>query len=690
MGPSLTSTTNNVGILISTEADTAGTDQIDESLSATDDSLQGLGDSAIEVSEKVNGAMDDMSDVSKASSDEIVSSNTMVADSYKVVADAAAESAATQDESAAGSDFAKGAAGSVGLAGALSNPYVVAGAAIAGAVVIAVKSAANFQSALTVLYNTAGETANYKQLSSAILEVSDATGASSKQLASALYYISSAGYNTLSGVQILKAATEAAMEEGSNVTTVADALTTVMHDYGASASQATSYTNQLLTAVSLGKTTLQDFASALPTVLQVANNAGLSFSQVAGALATITENGTHANEAADQLRSLIEGLITPTATARAELEDFGINTTELAQNLGQEGLAGTLDQVMTAIGQNTQGGLVLLNTMQSSRIAAGTLNQELAAMSPTMRNLANEFMSGTMNMSDFRKAVPTNLEGLASEFEQTYKAANSFNVALTSGSTPAAQTFTATLKTLFPNINATQAVLALTGQNAGTAAANVDKVASSASGASSQVQGWSKYQSTINAQLDELKAKADTAAIKLGTALTPAITELIKILSGALGVFTAVTGAIVDFYEKHKDIEKVSKDIVMWMDPATTAFMAFSTVLKTATKGIDDIGGAVNSLKNLPGNLLHDIHIPGFATGVTNSAGGVATVGENGPETVILPTGSSVKTNAQSTSANAPNGTGVLINQTNYNYSQFDLTAANKELGFMLANASPA
>jgi hypothetical protein len=66
----------------------------------------------------------------------------------------------------------------------------------------------------------------------------------------------------------------------------------------------------------------------------------------------------------------------------------------------------------------------------------------------------------------------------------------------------------------------------------------------------------------------------------------------------------------------------------------------------------DDIAKAVGSTGvNLVKDIGHDLHIPGFAGGVTNFGGGMAMVGENGPELVMLPTGSSVLPNTQTNAA---------------------------------------
>lgn len=58
------------------------------------------------------------------------------------------------------------------------------------------------------------------------------------------------------------------------------------------------------------------------------------------------------------------------------------------------------------------------------------------------------------------------------------------------------------------------------------------------------------------------------------------------------------------------------------------------------------VSGWLNPLTQLP-TALHALHVPGFATGVTNFGGGMALVGEAGPELVTLPKGSNVTPNSQ-------------------------------------------
>lgn len=104
-------------------------------------------------------------------------------------------------------------------------------------------------------------------------------------------------------------------------------------------------------------------------------------------------------------------------------------------------------------------------------------------------------------------------------------------------------------------------------------------------------------------------------------------------------------------------------------------------------------GGMVAALlqgKGLPGlddfkNVARRLKIPGFATGTSFAPGGLAVVGERGPELIDLPRGSQVYTNQQSRQmAGATGGVTFHIGQIN-NYSTTDIQAEMKAWGFMVS-----
>lgn len=98
------------------------------------------------------------------------------------------------------------------------------------------------------------------------------------------------------------------------------------------------------------------------------------------------------------------------------------------------------------------------------------------------------------------------------------------------------------------------------------------------------------------------------------------------------------------------------------------------------------IEGAINgALSGIPGSPK--VSIPRFATGTNFAPGGMAWVGERGPELVNLPRGSQVHTNAQSKQMAGRQNRGGDIHVTNNNYTQLDYDRGIAELGFKLRSA---
>lgn len=425
---------------------------------------------------------------------------------------------------------------------------VAAGVAIAAGIMV--KAAGDFQKSVTQIYSSAGETAPLQTIDNGILQIARDTGTTTQELVNGLYTISSAGFNTASGLEALRAAAEGAKAENADLATVTDALTTILHDYHLGTGDATSVTNQMIEAVSVGKQRLQDFASSLSTVLPIANQVGLSFAQVAGAEATLTAAGVSANQATQDLHSLIAALIAPTQQQTTAMLQMGLNATTVAQQLGTKGLTGTLQELFDAITAHMgPDGLVLQNAMKNATLATQDLNKEVAASPAPLRSLEQALLNGTTSFAAYRTAVralPEGLTNLGQQFEATYNQAHSFNAQLVAGIN-ASPTFAAQLKAMTGQTDAMNAVMLLTGQNFTTFQTNVNKVADAAKTAGNNISSWKDIQGNFNQQLSQLKEDLTTTGIAIGEALLPPLTAFAHLLEDILG-------PLANFVSGHKTL----------------------------------------------------------------------------------------------------------------------------------------
>jgi phage-related protein len=135
-----------------------------------------------------------------------------------------------------------------------------------------------------------------------------------------------------------------------------------------------------------------------------------------------------------------------------------------------------------------------------------------------------------------------------------------------------------------------------------------------------------------------------------GIALGLLIKHFDKVRAVAVGAFNLIRGAVVG-------VINVVRPLVEWLrdrlgNPAVRAAIVNALVSPfNAVRGvIMTVIGAVRTLINLirsipsPGDVIGGIagHLPGLAAGTRNFRGGIALVGERGPELVNLPRGSDV------------------------------------------------
>jgi TP901 family phage tail tape measure protein len=360
---------------------------------------------------------------------------------------------------------------------AVSGLMVVAAGSVA---VASIKMAGDYQSAIVHLTTDAGEAkSNMQMVSDGILQIAQSTGSSTKDLVNAMYYIESSGQHGAQALDTLHAAAEGAKVGNADLTTVSQALTTVMTAYGPSAGTATQATDGMIYAVSQGKTKLEDFAGAMATLLPAGAAVHIPLAELEGALATMTAQGQDAASGATHLRQTILQLANPTAKARTEMEALGLNAFDVSSNLGKNGLTGTFDILTQAIASHTEGGAVLIDQLKSASKDTTAYQQVLANLSPTQ------------------------------------------------------QTTVAALADMTGGTKSLQAVLQLTGDQAERFRTTSEGVANAMKSAGSDVNDWDVIQGTFNQHMSELRSTIEVLAIKIGTALLPAVTKI----ADAFGVF---------------------------------------------------------------------------------------------------------------------------------------------------------
>ena len=219
-----------------------------------------------------------------------------------------------------GTDRLKNAVSGVGrgLAG-LTKGTALAGAAIGA---LSVKLAGDFSKRLaevsTLMDKDAGQ--SIKSMSKELRLLSQTSGLALSSLSKAKYDVVSAVFTDAApSAQILATSTQLAVGGVTSAAAAADILTTSLNAYGFSANKVNDVSDILFTTVKLGKTTMDELAGSLGTVLPIAKSAGVSFSAVGAAMASLTAGGINTAESTTALRGALIALTAPTDVAAAAM-----------------------------------------------------------------------------------------------------------------------------------------------------------------------------------------------------------------------------------------------------------------------------------------------------------------------------------------------------------------------------------
>ena len=460
------------------------------------------------------------------------------------------------------------------LASGVAKFALSSGIAAAAIAVFSSKMAGNFQQATNVLVTSAGESQGaLETVRKGILDIASSTGTKWQTVTDGMYQIEKAGYRGSDALRILKASAQAAREEGASLAVVTAATTSVMASYHIGVGGAVGVTNEIKTAAGEAKTTMEMFAASLSAVLPIASVNKISFADIGGALASMTQHGTSAEQATQELSFTIRNLATPSLVAQKEMNQLGLDINDVSLKMGEadkiaggRGFAGTLSYLSeTVLRKMGPAGLVLMGTFKQSKSAAEDLHIMVQNMPPSVRKLADSFLQGNLDVSGFRlafKGMPAEQSAMASQFITLYNRTTGFSDAIRKGGT-AQVTYSDAMKKLTGGAAGLNTVLQLTGDSMAGTNERIARVSESAKNAGTDVSGWASTQGLFNVQIDRFKQSIAALSIDLGTKLLPSLTSsfgwladkglpalkdtfgFISRNSDTFGVFAAVIGTAV-------------------------------------------------------------------------------------------------------------------------------------------------
>ncbi len=231
----------------------------------------------------------------------------------------------------------------------------------------------------------------------ALRKMAKEVGKGPKDLAKALFFVTSAGARGSKAISIVRQSAKAAAAGLGDTTVVANALTTALNAYAASGLTAAKATGILVASVREGKLEAETLAPALGTVVSVAKSMGVTFDQVGASLAAVSRVGLEPALAATTLNATLLSFAKPVeqqiqllAELQANVAGVAFTYEDLRRQIREEGLLSALRRLQNLVGDNDTAMTKLFPNIRAFRFVMALLGQEAESVNKIFRSLAKE------------------------------------------------------------------------------------------------------------------------------------------------------------------------------------------------------------------------------------------------------------------------------------------------------------
>lgn len=534
-------------------------------------------------------------------------------------------------------------------------------------------SVGNFELAMkevsTLLSVSSGD---MKKLNDEVLRLTTEIPQDALSVAKGLYQVISAGVVDLSdALKVLEISSKAAVGGVTDTNTAVNAITTILNAYRFEVDQAEKVSDIFFTTVRLGKTKFENLANSVGIVASSAALAGVTFEELGASFGTLTKAGISTEVSATALNRLFLQMANPTKQLVETTERLGVGFSAAA--LRAKGFTQFMRELTEAFSEDEDAIFQLgldLRAFRALSILGGTGAEEFAIQLIEMSKAAG---AAEVAFDKMDKAALNVTQRFKNNFGIIIKEIGdvilpSFNfvmggaimqLQLWRGEIPGAVRETDAFKKSFVELNDAVEIF-----GSGVA---FDKVA----------EKGKKFKEEVSAPIlrDALDLSAEYEEILINEEM---------IIPIALQRLSAEDQILKDLKEENELIDKNAKIITTRLAPGSETYTANVSLLKlellesiAATqkleKETEDASKEATKLERATGQMTQNIvrglaagrdlgdvlksaaiqlglsFLPGgslftgfFAHGTSFAPGGLAVVGERGPEIVNLPRGSQV------------------------------------------------
>jgi TP901 family phage tail tape measure protein len=245
--------------------------------------------------------------------------------------------------------------------------------------------------------------------------------ASKAELAAASYQAASAGFSDTAGnVNILRAATKAAVGGLADTQAVTEVLVKTLNSYGMSGSQAIQVTDSISKAVELGNQEWSDYTSQLGRVASIAALAGVSLDEVNTFIAAATKNGATAEIAFTGLGATLNTLLQPTKESQEAAAQLGIQWNY--SGLQAKGFTGLMAELAVAIEKDKEASARLLGSQEAMRGAFAAASKNGADFKKILEQIGDASGKTDADFQTMKGSLENTLKALDTAFKNLSEA----------------------------------------------------------------------------------------------------------------------------------------------------------------------------------------------------------------------------------------------------------------------------
>ncbi len=286
-----------------------------------------------------------------------------------------------------------------GLLAKLKGPAMIAGLAVVGVGIAAIKMAGDFQSSMLKVQAYVGMTQQQTQaMGQSILQMAPELGVAPKALADSLYFVASAGFKGADALTVLRYAGMTAAASNTDASVTGFALVASLNALGLKADQAGNISDELNATVKNGVMTWQQYGAVVGKIAGSVSSAGgnaqmlqHNFTALNAALDVYSNAGISAHQASMWLNadmSVLYGKAGSLATNAKKLKvSFDANayaSMDFAQRLQylNQITGGNHQELVKLVGGNSQ----VANSVAFLNAHYGSLSSTIASINGTMQH----------------------------------------------------------------------------------------------------------------------------------------------------------------------------------------------------------------------------------------------------------------------------------------------------------------